>query len=178
MRLARQWAGLPVSSSKNSLNDDPDHKVVIASWYFWNAGYPMQKTQLGLLQSLLYQILRNCSELIQDALPGRWAADTIAGQHPDPWTREGLLAAFNGVLKHHSLKARFVFFIDGLDEYEGDHYTLIRELQQLAETSNVKLCVSSRPWNAFTSAYGQHKDRQLVLQQHSQVGTYIDGCIP
>ncbi|KAK3643211.1 hypothetical protein LTR56_010358 [Elasticomyces elasticus] len=155
------------------------HTVGIASWYFWNAGYPVQKTQLGLLQSLLFQMLRRCPDLIPDVLPDRWAASATSHDHPDPWTRRELLSAFSGVLQHPKLSTRFCFFIDGLDEYEGDHYTLIQELQELVDTSSIKLCVSSRPWNAFTSAYGHLTDRQLVLQNHSQEGmrAYVQGML-
>ncbi|TKA70756.1 hypothetical protein B0A55_08838 [Friedmanniomyces simplex] len=164
-RSIQRWAG--------------SNTLVVASWYFWNAGYPMQKTQIGLLQSLLFQVLRRCPDLIPDVLPIRWAAGEMAHRHPDPWTRQELLEAFFGVLTHHNLNNRFCFFIDGLDEYEGDHYTLIQELQQLVDTGAVKLCVSSRPWNAFNSAYGKLKDRQLVLQNHSQTDMrkYVQGML-
>jgi ABC-type glutathione transport system ATPase component len=39
-------------------------KLVTASYYFWNAGTDMQKSQQGLLQSLLYEILTRCPDLI------------------------------------------------------------------------------------------------------------------
>ncbi|TKA83205.1 hypothetical protein B0A55_00651 [Friedmanniomyces simplex] len=164
-RSLQRWAG--------------SNTLVVASWYFWNAGYPMQKTQIGLLQSLLFQVLRRCPDLIPDVLPVRWAAGEMAHRHPDPWTRQEMLEAFFGVLRHHNLNNRFCFFIDGLDEYEGDHYTLIQELQQLVDTGAVKLCVSSRPWNAFNSAYGKLKERQLVLQNHSQTDMrkYVQGML-
>lgn len=40
---------------------------------------------------------------------------------------------------------RFCFFIDGLDEYDGDHEDVIQLLHDLARGKNVKICASSRP---------------------------------
>jgi hypothetical protein len=45
-------------------------KLVTANYFFWNAGLPMQKSQKGLLQSLLYQVLRSCPDLIQKICTG------------------------------------------------------------------------------------------------------------
>ncbi|KAL4909343.1 hypothetical protein BDW74DRAFT_174544 [Aspergillus multicolor] len=38
--------------------------LYIASFYFWNQGLPMQKSQIGLFQSLLYQILKAAPHLV------------------------------------------------------------------------------------------------------------------
>ena len=40
-------------------------KLVMANFFFWNAGTDMQKSQVGLFQSLLYEVLRQCPDLIQ-----------------------------------------------------------------------------------------------------------------
>ena len=37
------------------------------------------------------------------------------------------------------------FFIDGLDEYDGDHVELIRLLQDFSQPNNIKICASNRP---------------------------------
>jgi len=39
-------------------------KAVVASHYFWNAGSPMQKSQTGLLRSILFDIFRQSPEII------------------------------------------------------------------------------------------------------------------
>lgn len=39
--------------------------LVKASFYFWFSGTPLQKSQEGLLRSLLFQILRQCPSLIR-----------------------------------------------------------------------------------------------------------------
>jgi hypothetical protein len=47
-------------------------KVVVVSHYFWHAGHELQKSQEGLLRSLLYEILSECPDLIPLACPRRW----------------------------------------------------------------------------------------------------------
>lgn len=51
------------------------------------------------------------------------------------------------------IESKFCFFIDGLDEYNGDPSDLIEVVQKLSTSSNIKLCVSSRPWTDFTRAF-------------------------
>ena len=140
--------------------------LVTASFYFWNSGLPMQRKQEGLLQSLLFQTLRKCPQLIPNILPQRWAGDEYYHRHPDPWTRKELIQALTAMLiqDKNKVSTRFCFFIDGLDEYEGDHRELIAVLKSFQESGIVKLCISSRPWTEFKDVYGAQRDRFLVLQ--------------
>ncbi|KAK3708933.1 hypothetical protein LTR37_011263 [Vermiconidia calcicola] len=51
---------------------------------------------------------------------------------------------------------RFCFFIDGLDEYNGEQLQLAVYLKdRLAQHPHLKICVSSRPWNVFDSVFGK-----------------------
>jgi hypothetical protein len=60
------------------------------------------------------------------------------------------------------LAAKYCFFVDGLNEYDGDDEEIIDLLQDLASSKNIKVCVSSRPWNAFMDAFG-NSDWQLSI---------------
>lgn len=59
---------------------------------------------------------------------------------------------------------RFCFFIDGLDEYKGDHNEIIDIMNGFTSTSSIKICFSSRPWNVFEMAYGDNSGSKLQLQ--------------
>ncbi|KAM0549163.1 hypothetical protein ACHAPJ_009472 [Fusarium lateritium] len=59
---------------------------------------------------------------------------------------------------------RFCFFIDGLDEFSGNHREVIKILERLASTAKIKICVSSRPWNVFEDAYGGRASQSLSFQ--------------
>jgi hypothetical protein len=170
-------------------------RLVAASYYFWSAGTPMQKSQKGLLQSLLFQLLSQCPELIPVASPHRWNAPAPFHCHPEPWHSDELSKALSAVLSKEQLPARFCFFIDGLDEYSGDHYDLAREeedrrgevdhyelirlFEDLARNPDVKLCLSSRPWNAFRKAFGRGKRKTLVLEEltREDIVKYIRGML-
>ncbi|KAF2114241.1 hypothetical protein BDV96DRAFT_112563 [Lophiotrema nucula] len=134
-------------------------RLVRASFYFWNAGTPMQKSLQGLLQSLLYTILDSCPDLVPIVCPQRW--ETIRSSRS--WSVSELKSAFEVLTTQTSIDRKFYFHVDGLDEYAGDHYEVIDMLRALSKCSNVKLCVSSRPWNCFQDEYGKSRDHMLEL---------------
>ncbi|KAI1752383.1 hypothetical protein F4782DRAFT_501633 [Xylaria castorea] len=116
-------------------------RIITASHYFWNAGTEMQKSHQGLLQTLLYQIL--------EADPG--LCDVLCPEHHlgTPWRIQELTTAFERLSATSEATSMFCFFIDGLDEYQGQEETLIQIVKSLATAPNVKICASSRPWPAF-----------------------------
>jgi hypothetical protein len=145
-----------------------DKKLVIASHYFWLPGTMMQKSQEGRFRSLLYGIFRQRPELIQQVFPERWeaASDQVAGINSGQklWTMNELLTAISSLTKISHLGSKFCIFIDGLDEYQGDHIEMCKTIQKLGTTSDdIKLCVSSRPWNDFEEAFGGGPHR---IQMH------------
>jgi hypothetical protein len=153
--LLRFWAGT--------------RKLAIGSFFLWIAGTEMQKSQEGLFQSLLYEVLRQCPELIPSVFPSRWQAEGGYQDNPEPWTRLELIQAFARLKSHEITSTRFCFFIDGLDEYEGDHAELVDVIKDLVDSSSVKICLSSRPWNVFEAAFGQDPIRKLYLQELNKV---------
>ena len=138
-------------------------KLVTAKYFFWNAGTKLQKSQEGLLQSLLYEILRKCPDLISTVC-SRIDAYDIHQDDSEPWTIPELLRTFDQLKAQRDLPVKFCFFVDGLDEYDGEHTRLTEVLQSLIASSDIKICASSRPWYVFKDAFGQEPDRTLVLE--------------
>ena len=136
-------------------------KLVIASFYFWNAGTDMQKSLQGLLQTLLYNVLCQCLELIPFVCSSR-VHDVVQ----NPWTCSELLQAFKMLRALTIESSRFCFFIDGLDEYEGDHTEVIEIIDKFV--GDIKVCFASRPWNVFENAYGDNHGQKLRLQDLTQ----------
>ncbi|KAJ3498180.1 hypothetical protein NLG97_g1326 [Lecanicillium saksenae] len=133
-------------------------RVVIVSHYFWCAGTQMQRSHSGLLQTLLFEILRQLPDIMETLLPERWGASTTTN-----WTMAELYQTLYGAVGRADLPVKFCFFIDGLDEFEGDHLALCRELMTLAKSENVKLCLSSRPWSVFEETFGSGRMGHLRL---------------
>ena len=149
-----------------------DTDLVVAKYFFWNAGAPLQKSQQGLLQSLLRGIYSQCPELILTECP-RWDRFHDIGA---AWTRRELSEAFRRLRDMVSSKLKFCFFIDGVDEYEGeDHTHIVHLLKDLNASPSVKICLSSRPWNIFIAAFGADVDQRLLLEDHNtlDIRTYV-----
>jgi hypothetical protein len=140
-----------------------EEKLVMASYFFWISGTTMQKSQEGLLQSLLYQILQQCPHLIPTICPSRWNKPAMLLER-DSWTRQELLQAFNVLSEEGNVSTKFCLFIDGLDEYDGEHTDIIRILQNFVNSSSIKLCISSRPWNPFIEAFGGKVDKKCSFR--------------
>ena len=151
------------------------NKLIVASFFFWVAGTPLQKSQEGLLRSLLYEILRKCPDLIHLCFRSRWDQSEEWYREPGlwtgfgmdeahTWTRSELLEAFAQLRQHSLSSVRYCFFIDGLDEYDGQHSELVELIIGLLDTRSIKFCLSSRPWNVFESAFNGKDVRKVYLE--------------
>lgn len=136
--------------------------IVVAKYFFWNAGNDLQKSQEGLLRSLLFAILRRCPSMIS-SLSSELPSD-LEDAGLDIWNVKSLLKLFDSLSQQAEPTTKFCFFIDGLDEYEGDSMDLIKALRALSKLKMVKLCVSSRPWHVFKDEYVRPNYRMLKLE--------------
>ena len=150
-RLLAEWGGpKPVST---------------VCHFFWSAGHEMQRSQLGLLRSILFDIFLQCPDCIPIACPTRWENANAQMMHtggdgdarPSPsWLASELRDALNIMARHPDLPSKFCFFIDGLDEFEGDALNMCHQLAELSKSPHFKLCVSSRPLPVFEDAFERY----------------------
>jgi hypothetical protein len=114
----------------------------IFSYFFWKPGSNLQKTMLGLRRSLLWQLCRAKPEVIEK----------LQSQDPtllySPCTDGKLTIALDLALSHYQ-DENVLFFIDGLDECEGNHNDLLDELHGMQFGQRNKICLSSRPEEAL-----------------------------
>ncbi|KAF3073827.1 hypothetical protein CFAM422_004410 [Trichoderma lentiforme] len=136
------------------------------SFYFWNQGFEMQKSQNGLLQSILYQILRITPSIATQVCPSRLSYER--------WQINELKATLKLVLEQKNVRAKFCFFIDGLDEYNGDEEDLVQILEFFVGNPNVKICVSSRPRIVLDESFQQRR-HTLIIQNFTakDMRTYV-----
>ena len=153
-----------------------NRQLITASFYFWHAGTTLQKSQEGLLRSLLYEILSQCPDRIPEVLPAPWELC----EQPNPtycrYTRAELVNALAKFSSQPVMLNSICIFIDGLDEYDGDHRELIRLLQGFSRPNNIKICASSRPWNVFETAFGGGSLPMLRLQDLTRNDITIYVC--
>lgn len=131
-------------------------RLVFASHFFWIAGGTLQRSQKGLLQTLLFNLLRDCPDLVPCVYPDhettRYPADY------EEWSFQELKEAL--IRLKLQTEVRICLFIDGLDEYdpdthEGSYEDLIKTLVGISESPNIKICVSSRSWYVFNDAFNK-----------------------
>ncbi|KAI1323378.1 hypothetical protein F5Y16DRAFT_412669 [Xylariaceae sp. FL0255] len=107
-----------------------------------NSGTSLQMSRIGLIRSLLHQIISLC-------------LGEIPRVFPDRWEYQELFELSQGLLNLTSDQRKsFFFLVDGLDEFDGDSQGLVDFLFTLVSTRpNIKLCVSNRPWLVFEDAF-------------------------
>lgn len=156
-------------------------RLVIAQFFFWNTGTTMQKSQAGLLRSLLFQALKQHPFLIQVAMPELQEALFTTDQRLLPflgdswysWSFVELRDNFRRVCKQSQIKVRMCFFIDGLDEFAGNSDELIEIFREISTCSWIKICVSSRPWPVFELEYGEGPKLRLQDLTGQDIKKYV-----
>ena len=148
--------------------------LIKAAHYFWNLGSSLQKSQEGLLRTLLYTILGTYRYLIPIIFPGRWRMyNHIGHSKHEPWAQWELIDAFT-ILKDQTLATtRFCFSIDGLDEYDGHHDEIVRVFVDLFSVTSIKLCVSSRSLLGFQDAFRANSSLRLQDVTHNDIARYV-----
>ena len=165
-RHLRTWAGTK--------------KLVLSRYFFWKPGTVLQKSLQGLVQSLLHSILQQSPELIPTVLPKQWqmARDRHCAQFEYRDTHDALHAIIRQG-KEFCASHKFAFFIDGLDELEGDHDTLIKSLYSWvnANPSSVKMCVSSRDWLIFRERFSGCPKLQLHELTAPDIAAFVGATL-
>ncbi|KAH6976412.1 hypothetical protein BKA56DRAFT_618326 [Ilyonectria sp. MPI-CAGE-AT-0026] len=153
--------------------------LAIGRHFFWGAGTLIQRSEEGLLRSILGDIFRNDPCLIAKICPDLWAhhvedKSMRGGSTSMDWTLIELQRCLRAVATHEAHRARYCFFIDGLDEYNGDHHSLCETLFTLCQSKSIKLCVSSRPYNVFKETFGAKAETIIQLHDltHNDIRRY------
>ncbi|RKK74412.1 hypothetical protein BFJ69_g8518 [Fusarium oxysporum] len=157
-----------------------DSELIFASFFFYALGRSEQKSQSGLLRSLLYQILERDPSATESALPHMWREACYSQQSFQniqvPPVAEMTAALRDLCSKVHADKKIF-FLIDGIDEYEGKDLDIARFISELESFPNVKILVSSRPHPAFFTAFSQRPMMRLQDLTKHDVATYVDDTV-
>ncbi|KAL1623190.1 hypothetical protein SLS54_004677 [Diplodia seriata] len=133
------------------------HHLVIAKFFFWHAGTSMQKSLEGLLQSIVFEILDKNQEWIMTLCPPEKS-------RYNSWSQTELVSLLACLARQRTMFSKFCFFIDGLDEYDGNMCEIVGCLKDIHRSANIKLCLSSRPWNCFEESFGNWTDHKLYLE--------------
>jgi len=114
--------------TKSLLDEWADGRpLIILSFYFWLAGGELQRSREGLLRTLLFQALSQQPDLVPRMFPQRWALAKVFGLTALDleWEFDELLNAFQSLIRHSTEGGKAAIFLDGLDEFRGEHQTLV-----------------------------------------------------
>lgn len=164
----------------------PDHllpwaenrTILCAQYFFWNPGDKLQKSVTGLLRTVLLQLLEKQPNLIPQVVHQRhWKAALTSGNHIFDWTASELQYTVQEYILSVRGSAKVFLLLDGLDELDGsdDAYEeLISLLINTASLDNVKICLSSRPWNIFRDAFREFPQLRLEDLTHQDIRKYVE----
>ncbi|KAK7757552.1 hypothetical protein SLS62_000567 [Diatrype stigma] len=143
-----------------------NRKLAVVCMYFWSSDDPLQKSINGFYRAILYHTLKQCPELIDVVFPDS-SGEVLFPDDAEFQTAE-LEAAFSRLAElKHSETHRFCYFIDGLDEYDGDtleHRNLAQKLVDWANSKAVKIICSARPHTVFLDVF---KPMGTTIQLHT-----------
>ncbi|KAM7191670.1 hypothetical protein V8F33_008766 [Rhypophila sp. PSN 637] len=157
--------------------------LLMAYFYFWGPGTAMQKSLLGLFRSLLHQLLSQRPDLCNSVALRRQTLFSVAGTDAQlpAWSLEELRECLLRLASQIQGNGRLALFIDGLDEFDGQHMDLVLFLKRLQREYAVKICVSSRPWVVFSDAFKQNPTLRMEDLTKPDIYKYIearfDECI-
>lgn len=158
----------------------PENGIITASFYFWRAGSYMQKSQAGLLQTLLYELLRQCPAIIPVVFPQLYEYESKSaaeGSIPSQsLTLAQLKKAFKRLANCSGSQFGICLFVDGLDEYiadQGTHDELARFFVDLCRSSKMKAILSSRPLGAFQDVLGDCPNLRLQDLTVDDIDFYV-----
>ncbi|KAH8744192.1 hypothetical protein F5883DRAFT_29535 [Diaporthe sp. PMI_573] len=187
-------SGKPGSGKSTLMKFLADHRSVrdaLASWaapqpiyvaahYFWSSGTSFQKSEQGLWQSVLHDILWQAPGITPDVCKQRWKDGPrkddrdLYTSAETPWSLRELRECLRQVARETASGIHVCIFIDGLDESQGDHLDMVTFLSELCRLPTIKLCVSSRPWNVFEQNFGKSATSKIYMHEltRSDISNY------
>lgn len=146
--------------------------IFIPNFFFWNPGTQLQKSLPGLLRSLIYQVVDRCPDLMPVIISSLGPTQHRLQQLPT-WTEHRLHATLQNLLSNGLKTYRLCIFIDGLDEFSGDHTILLDLIRNLRQSTRVKFCLSSRPYPSFRDEFGSSAMLKLQDLTEPDIRKYV-----
>ncbi|EXM08714.1 prion-inhibition and propagation-domain-containing protein [Fusarium oxysporum II5] len=150
---------------------------MMADFFFFDLGTEEQKSFEGLSRALLYQLLKPNPSLINKALPDMVKelkeADNNDASLP---SLSEIRYAFR-ILTQEPNMQKFCIFIDGLDEFRGNIRESVSLIQELSQSSHIKVLVSSRPTPACVAVYQNLPKLKLQDLTRKDIGAYVKDVI-
>ena len=160
-RNLKRWASLDNS------------ELIVADFFFWNLSTSLQKSTLGLLRVLIHTVLRKHPELIPAVFPDLYHPGK---EHLGEPNYTEIERAWRLLIAKSSTFMKLTVFIDGIDEFEGDHKRLSEFICSLV-SSKVKVVISSRPINTCLHVFDHCPALRLQDLTARDMQIYVKGTL-
>lgn len=173
--------------------------LIIAGFFFLERSQStLLKSGEGLLRALIHQLLDGRRELQAVTLDKHLPASNK--DHTSlRWSILDLQKLLHAILSQASSSRKMFILVDGLDEYRSQqdpssfqyslldddersdraqritlgHLELANLFDNISKLPHVKLCLSSRPLNAFRDAFVDHDSMRLELVTRRDISNYV-----
>ncbi|OAL31353.1 hypothetical protein AYO20_08263 [Fonsecaea nubica] len=147
---------------------------LIITFFFWEAGVDLQKSQVGLLRSIIWQILEEMDATTSIQI---WSTmlQKISPPLPTVWTQKQLRQILQSLVQ--GICNPICLFLDGLDEFQGldDHFEAIRDIIGVfRHRQKTKICIASRPSACLDSLYKTCPQLRLQDLTESDITRYVE----
>ena len=171
-----------------ALRKDPDARGLqrraddltwtIAAFFFHDRGSEMQKTMTGMLQQIVWSILRQVPALFTCVMPFFKDLTQTQRKREPKWDSEHLQSALISIVAQREVRVRILFLVDALDEHYGDKERLASLLGKLIEKADndyvgIKMCLASRPWPIFEKYFGKCPGFAIHNYTKSDISNYV-----
>lgn len=150
-------------------------RLIMPGFFFWYLGTTLQKSQAGLFRALLYNIFQQWPPLILELMPELCVPYADRGTM---WKEEPAMETlWNWFRRLQDIRSQvsICIFIDGLDEYVGDHSTMTELFLDMANACPfIKFVVSSRPINSCVDAFQDSPSLRLENLNRTDIRTYVE----
>lgn len=166
----------------------------IIGLFFTNRENQIQRDLQGMLTAMLHRLLLEEPRLIDEVVEFSLQQQDLHKQTVEPssinavkvtvpsWTSISLQGALLHCRRQSKIPFNVCFFIDALDEHEGDQEAFSKFLRQLVNDSEsrctrVKICVASRPEQFFKDYYQSCPGFSMQQYTSPDMQHFIDGRI-
>lgn len=155
-------------------NEESKSPGIKLAFFFNSHGNTLEKSQLGLFRSLLFQLLQQSKQVLERFMPiFRRKVDFYDRQWT--WSEAELKSFFLSVMTESSLSSAFIF-IDALHECDEarEVMTFFESLRisTLQKNIPVKICYSSRHYPPIET--GDYAELQIDVHNNDDIENYIE----
>ncbi len=170
------------------LGEDSQRQWTFVAFFFHDRGSTIQKSLVGMLQEILYSILKQLPELRPYVITQYKQLVKTQRTRSPTWDLEALQAAINSIIEQRETRIKLLVFLDALDEHEGDNDQLVQILKDWGAKAdgyfiNLKICLASRSWNVFEHNFGHgpnfaihsHTKEDIRVYTHLRLQSLLHG---